>query len=150
MSRSTTAGSVTDDSSITAETKGRNLGALSSYKIDVLKENNWHAWKLRMQKYLHLHKVFKYAEGTCPKPAEDIPNNSTKVAMWEEEDLIAQTLILTNIDDAQMHHVNDAKASVQMWESLQMAHQTHGVQTVSGGNVHNVENVDTVQRALLK
>jgi len=118
MSRSTTAGSVTDDSSITTETKGRNLGALSSYKINVLKENNWHAWKLRMQKYLCLHKVFKYAEGTCPKPAEDIPNNSTKVAMWEEEDLIAQTLILTNIDDA------------QMWESLQMAHQTHGVQTV--------------------
>jgi len=135
MSGSTTAGSVTSGSigsSITANTngetiKGRNLGVLSSYKIDALKENNWHVWKLRMQKYLRLHKVFKYTEGTCPKPAGDDPNNSAKVTMWEEEDLITQTLILTNIDDAQMHHVNDAKTLAQMWESLQMAHQTRGV-----------------------
>ena len=49
--------------------------------------------------------------------------------MWEEEDLIAQTLILTNIDDRQMDHVMHAETAAQMWESLKLAHQTRGVQT---------------------
>ena len=105
----------------------RNLGAISSYKVDTLKDNNWHAWKIRMQKFLCLHKVFKYAEDNCPKPQDD-PNNKAEIAVWEEEDLIVQTLILTNIDDQQMDHVMHAEMVAQMWESLKWAHQTHGVQ----------------------
>ena len=104
-------------------TKARNLGAISSYKVDALKDNNWHAWKIRMQKFLCLNKVFKYAEGSCPKP-EDDPSNSAKLVVWEEEDLIAQTLILTNIDDRQIDHVVHAETAAQMWESLKLAHQT--------------------------
>ena len=106
----------------------RNLGAISSYKVDTLKDNNWHAWKIRMQKFLCLHKVFKYAEDNCPKPQDD-PNNKAKIAVWEEEDLIAQTLILTNIDNQQMDHVMHAETVAQMQESLKRAHQTCGVQT---------------------
>lgn len=87
-------------------TRVRNLGAISSYKVDTLKDNNWHAWKIRMQKFLCLHKVFKYAEDNCPKPQDD-PNNKAEIAVWEEEDLITQTLR----------------------ESLKQAHQMHGVQT---------------------
>ena len=46
-----------------------------------------------MQKFLCLHKVFKYAKGTCPRPRED-DSNKSKIVVWEEEDLITQTLIL--------------------------------------------------------
>ena len=106
----------------------RNLSAISSYKVDTLKDNNWHAWKIRMQKFLCLHKVFKYTEDNCPKPKDD-PKNKAEIAVWEEEDLIAQTLILTNIDNQQMDHVMHAKTVAQMWESLKQAHQTRGVQT---------------------
>ena len=76
-----------------------------------------------MQKFLCLHKVFKYAEGTFPKPEK------AEIAVWEKEDLITQTLILTNIDNRQMDHVMHAKMAAQMWESLKLAHQTQGVQT---------------------
>ena len=40
-----------------------------------------------MQKFLCLHKVFKYAKGTCPRPEED-DSNKSETAVWEEEDLI--------------------------------------------------------------
>ena len=81
-----------------------------------------------MQKFLCLHKVFKYAEGSCPK-SEDDPSNSAELVVWEEEDLITQTLLLTNIDDRQIDHVVHAKTVAQMWESLKLAHQTWGVRT---------------------
>ena len=80
-----------------------------------------------MQKFLCLHKVFKYAEGTFPKPEAN--SNKAEIVVWEKEDLITQTLILTNIDNRQMDHVMHAKMAAQMWESLKLAHQTQGVQT---------------------
>ena len=42
-----------------------NLGALSSYKIDSLGEDNWTAWKIRMTNILSLHKVLDHV--TSPK-----------------------------------------------------------------------------------
>lgn len=48
-------GSATPSSLVSRRGKERNLGALSSYKIKLLKDTNWHAWKLRIEKILRLH-----------------------------------------------------------------------------------------------
>lgn len=42
---------------VTQKPKEINLGALSSYKIEPLKEKNWSGWKAHMMGLLKLHGV---------------------------------------------------------------------------------------------
>ena len=78
-------------------------GAISTYRIDSLKEENWLAWHNRMISILKLQKVYGLIDGTEVKPDE---NDSEVLAVWEERDLVAQVLIKNNLSDEQMVHVD--------------------------------------------
>jgi len=65
-------------------------GAISTYKIEPLKEENWVAWSIRMTTILKLQKVYGLVDGTKVKPDE---NHQEAMTAWEERDLVTQVLI---------------------------------------------------------
>src|SRR6267154_2345952 len=105
-----------------------NLGAISSYKIDQLRDDNWLSWKGRLVSLLELHDVLEYVEGKVQKPD---PNKQDEAAMWKKHDQIAKTLLLINIADAQMVHVSEAKSSKEVWDNLTTIHQSRGQQSIT-------------------
>ena len=44
-----------------------NMGAVSTYKIETLKEGNWVAWRSRMITMLRFHHAYGHIDGTVPK-----------------------------------------------------------------------------------
>ena len=105
-----------------------NLGAISSYKIDQLRDDNWLSWKGRLVSLLELHDVLEYVEGKVQKPD---PNKQDEAAVWKKHDQIAKTLLLINIADAQMVHVSEAKSSKEVWDNLTAIHQSRGQQSIT-------------------
>jgi len=99
----------------TASTPAINMGAISTYKIDSLKEGNWVAWQSRMTTILKFHNASEHVVGTLPKPLE-----SAGQAKWEQRDLLAQILIKNNTSDEQMVHINQETitTAAEMWQSL--------------------------------
>ena len=92
-----------------------NIGAVSTYKIDSLKEGNWVVWQSRMTTILKFHNASEHVVGTLPKPLE-----SAGQAKWEQRDLLAQILIKNNTSDEQMVHINQETitTAAEMWQSL--------------------------------
>ena len=105
-------------------------GAISTYKIDPLREDNWLAWQNRMTSILKLQKVFGLIDGTVPKP--DI-NDPDAITGWEERDLVAQVLIKNNLSDEQMVHVDQdiITTAAGMWQSLRAVHETRSKSAIT-------------------
>jgi hypothetical protein len=100
-------------------------GAISTYKIEPLKEDNWVAWSIRMIGILKLQKVYRLVDGTENKPDGGDP---TACAVWEEKDLVAQVLIKNNLSDEQMVHCDPdtITTAAQLWQGLRSVHETRG------------------------
>ena len=105
-------------------------GAISTYKIDPLKEDNWLAWQNRMTSILKLQKVYGTVDGTVPKPDTNDPE---AIAAWEDKDLVAQVLIKNNLSDEQMVHVDQdiITTAAGMWQSLRAVHETRSESAIT-------------------
>jgi hypothetical protein len=105
-----------------------NIGAVSTYKIEPLKEGNWVAWRSRMTTILKFQHAYGHVEGTTPKPTD-----SEGAEKWCHRDLLAQILITNNISDEQMVHVNQDSISTaaQMWQSLCAVHEVRGQSAIT-------------------
>ena len=55
---------------VTVKEPDINIGAVSTYKIEPLKEGNWVAWRSRMMTILKFQHAYGFIEGTVPKPAD--------------------------------------------------------------------------------
>ena len=102
---------------------GINIGAVSTYKIDPLKEDNWVAWSSRMNTILKFQSAYGHVQGTVPKPLDQ-----AQLKNWEQRDLLAQILIKNNTSDEQMVHINQDSITMaaQMWQSLRAVHELRG------------------------
>jgi len=58
---------------------GINIGAVSTYKIDPLKEDNWVAWSSRMNTILKFQLAYGHVQGTVPKPLDQ-----AQLKNWEQ------------------------------------------------------------------
>jgi len=47
---------------------GINIGAVSTYKIESLKDNNWVMWSSHMNAILKFQSAYGHVQGTVPKP----------------------------------------------------------------------------------
>ena len=105
-------------------------GAISTFKIDSLKEGNWLAWQNRMTSILKLQKVYGLVDGTVVKPDTNDPQ---AVEAWEEKDLVAQVLIKNNLSDEQMVHVDQdiITTAAGMWQSLRAVHETRSESAIT-------------------
>jgi hypothetical protein len=81
----------------TEQELGINMGAVSTYKIDPLKEDNWVAWCSCMMTMLKFQHAYGHVEGTVPKP-----DDLDKCYKWERHVYLAQILIKNNLSDGQM------------------------------------------------
>jgi gag-polypeptide of LTR copia-type len=113
----------TQPSTPTVIEPGINIGAVSTYKIEPLKDDNWVAWSSRMNTILKFQSAYGHVQGTVPKP-----DDPAQLQKWEQRDLLAQILIKNNTSDEQMVHINQdsIQMAAQMWQSLRAVHELHG------------------------
>jgi len=102
---------------------GINIGAVSTYKIESLKDDNWVVWSSHMNTILKFQSAYSHIQGTVPKP-----DDLAQFQKWEQRDLLAQILIKNNTSDEQMVHINQdsIKTAAQMWQSLHAVHELCG------------------------
>ena len=100
-------------------------GAISTFRIEPLKEGNWLAWQNRMTSILKLQHVYGLVDDTVHKPDGTDP---TALAEWGDKDLVAQVLIKNNLSDEQMIHIDQdtITTAAAMWQSLRAVHETRG------------------------
>jgi hypothetical protein len=91
-------------SNVTAE-PAINTGAVSTYKIKSLKEENWIAWSSRMITMMEIHNVYGYVKGAVPKPSDSDP---AQPKWWKHYNNVAQMLIKNNTSNEQMVHINQS------------------------------------------
>jgi hypothetical protein len=67
---------------------GINISAVSTYKIESLKDDNWVTWSSHMTTILKFQSAYSHVQGTVPKP-----DDPAQLQKWEQRDLLAQILI---------------------------------------------------------
>src|ERR1700694_4736213 len=96
-----------------------------SYRIELLKGDNWMPWKRRMLAVLRDLNLEKYIDKTnaAPVPARrDQPTKDETEALdkWNEGDAKARTRIELSIGDSEMIHLSGASTAKEMWSQLSM------------------------------
>ena len=102
-----------------------------SYRIELLKGNNWMPWKQRILAILRDQGLEKYVKKTTelPKPkASDKPTKEETEAIdkWKEGDVKACTRIELSIGNSEMIHLSGAKTARDMWNQLTLVKESRG------------------------
>jgi hypothetical protein len=102
-----------------------------SYKIEMLKGNNWMPWKRRMLAVLRDLDLEEYVEESSkkPEPADRVSptDDETKaIRKWEKEDAKARTRIELAIGDSEMVHILGANTAKEMWKQLTLVKESRG------------------------
>ena len=101
-----------------------------SYKMEMLKANNWMPWKRRMLAVLRDLDLESYLkEDTKPKPKDfSSPSEDEIKAIkkWEEGDAKARTRLELAIGDSEMVHIIGAETASQMWKQLTLVKESRG------------------------
>jgi hypothetical protein len=99
----------------------KHVGAAFTQLSEPLGDNNWTAWKTRMVSVLEVCRVRDYVQGTVPSPDAEMSEEDS--AAWKFNDSFARTLILNNISDTQVVHVQSATTAKEMWDNLASVHE---------------------------
>ena len=91
-----------------------------SYRIELLKSDNWMPWKQRMLAILRDQGLEKYIEKTAEllkprKLAEPTTEEMVAIDKWKEGDAKAHTRIELSIGDSEMIHLSGAVTACDMW-----------------------------------
>jgi hypothetical protein len=107
-----------------------NTGAVSTYKIEFLKEGNWIVWSSHMITMMEIHNVYGYINGAVPKPSNSDP---AQLKWWKHYNNVAQMLIKNNTSNEQMVHINqsDITTAAKMWYSLCAIHEVCGQSAIT-------------------
>ena len=104
-----------------------NLGSFMSYKQELLGDENWVTWKLRMTNVFSLHKVIDHVVSHIPKP--DI-SDVTALAEWTDKDEKVKTLLFMSVGDDNLIHLSDSETAAQMWDNLRAVYKVKGHQMI--------------------
>ena len=109
--------------------KCKTLGQFceSLYKQELLGDDNWVAWKLRMTNVFSLHKVIDHVISHVPKL--DI-SNVTVLAEWTDKDKKAKTLLFMSVGNDNLVHLSDSETAAQMWDNLRAVCKVKGHQMI--------------------
>jgi len=102
-----------------------------SYRIELLKADNWMPWKRRMLAVFRDLGLDKYIERDAKAPESADVNKPTKEELeaqkkWAEGDSKARTRIELSIGNAEMIHISGAATARQMWDQLCMVKESKG------------------------
>jgi transposase InsO family protein len=102
-----------------------------SYRIELLKADNWMPWKRRMLAVLRDQGLEDYIEKTTEPRRPAIPTEPTKeesdaIIRWKAGDAKARTRIELSIGDSEMIHLSGAVTARDMWNQLCMVKESRG------------------------
>ena len=102
-----------------------------SYRIELLKGNNWLPWKRRMLAVLRDQGLETYVEKSSVAPAPKDPQRPTKeeaddLKKWTAGDAKTRTRIELAIGDSEMVHIIGAKTAHEMWSQLTIVKESRG------------------------
>jgi hypothetical protein len=98
-----------------------NISSGGSYRIELLKNDNWMPWKRRMLAILRDQGLEKYVDKTTQPPVE-----SEALLKWQDGDAKARTRIELSIGDSEMIHLSGANTAKDMWNQLTMVKEARG------------------------
>jgi hypothetical protein len=100
-----------------------NNSSGGSYRIELLKNDNWMPWKRRMLAILRDLGLEKYVDKTINPPT---PDEKEALLKWKEGDAKARTRIELSIGDSEMIHLSGANTARDMWNQLTMVKKARG------------------------
>ena len=106
----------------------------SLFKFDPLTPDNWLAWKRRVSAMMREKKLLSLIEGSDqtlnkrPVQAGTTATSEelTKMAVWDEMDGQARTIIELSIGDKEMIHISGANTAKEMWDQLKLVKESRG------------------------
>jgi hypothetical protein len=102
-----------------------------SYRIELLKADNWMPWKRRILAVLRDLGLEKYIDKAAMPPIPADLQNPTKeeveaIDKWKDGDARTRTRIELSIGDSEMIHISGAETAKEMWEQLSMVKESKG------------------------
>ena len=100
-----------------------------SYRMDLLRGDNWMPWKRRMLAILRDQDLEKYVEKDAALPTvSTTPTSEERDALqkWKNGDAKARTRIELSIGDSEMIHLSGANTAREMWSQLVMVKEARG------------------------
>jgi len=91
---------------------------MSSFKIEKLKDTNYHSWKQKIFHLLVLKDLDQHIEGTRPTNAEEH-------CTWDVSDAKAQAFIALTLSDQLLESVRDVKTCKEMWATIRDVFERH-------------------------
>ena len=90
----------------------------STTKIEMLKNSNYHYWKIRIEHLLILKdRNFLYNDPPTSTPAE--------IALWRKKDKKAQAIIGSSLSSELLENVRDVTSTKDMWSSIKNVFERH-------------------------
>jgi hypothetical protein len=102
-----------------------------SYRMELLKGNNWMPWKRRMLAVLRDLGLETYLDKDSKAPVAADPTKPTKEEKeaekkWKDGDAKARTRIELAIGDSEMIHIIGAMSANEMWKQLTLVKESRG------------------------
>ena len=102
-----------------------------TYRIELLRSNNWLPWKRRMLAVLRDQGLETYVEEDSKAPTPTDPQRPTKdetnaLTKWNNGDAKTRTRIELAIGDSEMIHIIGAKTASEMWSQLTLVKESRG------------------------
>lgn len=103
----------------------------SSYRIELLNEENYLPWKRRVIAILRDKELLGYVDGRIKRPvltnaSSPTPDETKEIDAWDIKDGKAQSQIELSLGDSQMVHISGAKTSADMWKQLTTVKESSG------------------------
>ena len=92
-----------------------------------LDENNWPIWSKHIIPILKVSKVYDYVTGDIKRPNPIVDPESAE--NWGTNDKLAKLMILQNVSNEQLQHIDQSQTSANVWKSLTALHQSRGFRT---------------------
>jgi hypothetical protein len=86
---------------------------MDSLPMDKFDGNNFHTWKVKIQMHLMNRGLWSIVKGT-----EQAPNDPRVLVEWQKREEKAKAIIGLALSDMQLHLIDLAKSSNEIWEEL--------------------------------
>ena len=94
---------------------------------DKLNETNWAIWFKQIILILKLCQIQGYVYGTIKQP--NLDTNTNAAITWDLNEEYTKLVLLKNISNKQVQHIDEEQSTADIWKSLISLHQATGFQT---------------------
>ena len=88
---------------------------------DKLNETNWAIWSKWMIPILKVCQIHGYIHRTIKQPDPDM--NANAITTWDSNEEYAKLVLLKNISNEQVQHIDEEQFVADVWKSLVSLHQ---------------------------